>query len=81
MNKLNPIIEKIKSIETIKDLNKNKLNLCDYNEIIEILNEMIYLYNNNLKIQAETINSNVCFWFHKNGIKTQKHGIGYLITL
>ncbi len=68
--------DKINSIKTIKDLQKNGLSLSDYNAIKEVYNE---LYKNGL---SKTFIKEVAMFYQKNGfnVSMDDYKVNYIIT-
>lgn len=74
MKRLKAIFNKISAIETVKDLNKNKLTLSDL--------EMVKICFNDLSSmgKANTISQAAADFYRRNGFTVTEKAISYSIT-
>lgn len=74
-NTLNLIYRKLKYIDDIKALNREKLTLCEYRICYDILSDL-YKYG-----RSTTIAKSCADWYRKQGLNVteSEDGVGYVI--
>ena len=70
-------VHRFRKIETEQDLRREKLSLCDYHQVFDILSALSDIDDT----ASETISQSVADWFIKMGFIVRNKGIGWEVTI